>query len=207
MTTKLNLIICFILVAICSNGQTKSEIKKILLSEGEQVWAGVINDGQLMPFSSDYSMDFYANNKNNQLQPLILTNKGQFVWSEKPFRFELKGNEISITDSYNQIVSGKVGSTLAEVQAYVRQKYFPASGKMPDSLLFARPQYNTWIELSYNQNQIDILKYVCENNVNDLIDYLYLIIEQEDIDLLKYVILINNIKNYTNIIFIFNNTL
>ena len=159
MTTKLNMILCFILVAICSFGQQKNEMKKIILAEGEQVWAGVINDGQLMPFSADYKMDFYANNKLNQLQPLILTNKGQYVWSEKPFQFELKGREISITDTYNLIVTGKAGNTLAEVQSYVRQKYFPASGKMPDSLLFSRPQYNTWIELSFNQNQADIIKY------------------------------------------------
>ncbi len=159
MTTKFKLIICFLLVAVFGFGQTKSESKKIVLTDGEKVWAGVINDGQLMPFSADYKMDFYANNKNNQLQPLILTNKGQYIWSEKPFKFEIKGSEISISDPYNQLVTGKAGTTLADVQSFVRQKYFPASGKMPDSLLFACPQYNTWIELTYNQNQADILKY------------------------------------------------
>lgn len=30
---------------------------------------------------------------------------------------------------------------------------------MPDRLLFEQPQYNTWIELIYDQNQKDILKY------------------------------------------------
>ena len=30
---------------------------------------------------------------------------------------------------------------------------------MPDELLFTQPQWNTWIELTYNQNQEDILKY------------------------------------------------
>ena len=30
---------------------------------------------------------------------------------------------------------------------------------MPDELLFSAPQYNTWIELTYNQNQEDVLKY------------------------------------------------
>jgi alpha-glucosidase len=30
---------------------------------------------------------------------------------------------------------------------------------MPDEQLFSSPQYNTWIELMYNQNQADILKY------------------------------------------------
>jgi alpha-glucosidase len=157
-----NLIIAMALVFCSFNLMAKNHVaenKKLTITDGEKVWAGVINDGHLMPFSSDYAMDFYSNNKTNQLQPLILTNKGQFVWSEKPFKFELKGNELVIYDPYNQSVSGKSGNTLAEVQRYVRQKYFPASGKLPDTLLFSKPQYNTWIELTYNQNQADILKY------------------------------------------------
>jgi alpha-glucosidase (family GH31 glycosyl hydrolase) len=132
---------------------------RIILETGEKVWAGVIRDGHLMPFSADYSMNFYANNKNNQLQPLILTSKGQFVWSEQPYKFETKSNEIIITDSYNQVVTGRNGKTLSEVQRFVSKKYFPASGLIPDTMLFAAPQYNTWIELNYNQNQEDILKY------------------------------------------------
>lgn len=159
MLIKIALIICLISTTLCGIGQKKNEIKRIILSQEEKVWAGVINDGHLMPFSADYSMNFYANNKVNQLQPLILTNKGQFVWSELPYKFTIKGNELSITDPLNQVVTGKFGNTLAEVQKYVRQKYFSASGKLPDTLLFSRPQYNTWIELTYNQNQADILKY------------------------------------------------
>ena len=30
---------------------------------------------------------------------------------------------------------------------------------MPPELFFSVPQYNTWIELTYNQNQKDILRY------------------------------------------------
>jgi alpha-glucosidase len=37
--------------------------------------------------------------------------------------------------------------------------HFPASGTVPPDLFFSVPQYNTWIELIYNQNQEDILKY------------------------------------------------
>ena len=44
-------------------------------------------------------------------------------------------------------------------------KYFKPEGTLPDTLFFTMPQYNTWIELMYNQNQEDILKYA-----NDIID-------------------------------------
>ena len=159
MITRFVLFICLMTGSLVCKSQIKTEIQKIILSTDEKVWAGVINDGHLMPFSADYAMDFYANNKANQLQPLILTSRGQFVWSEQPYSFEMKGNEILITDTCHQVVTGRSGTTLAEVQRHVRNTYFPSSGKMPDSILFTSPQYNTWIELTYNQNQVDVLKY------------------------------------------------
>ena len=39
------------------------------------------------------------------------------------------------------------------------REHFPPSGILPDSLFFTMPQYNTWIELMYNQNQKDVLAY------------------------------------------------
>ena len=160
MKTRIALFICIIISTISGNAQESKTIRRIILAEGEKVWAGVINDGHLMPFSTNYAMDFFGNNKSNQAQPLILTNKGQFAWSEQPYQFEIRGNEIIITDPNKQVVAGKSGNSLAEVQRYVRQKYFPSNGKSPDNLLFSQPQYNTWIELTYNQNQADVLKYV-----------------------------------------------
>lgn len=138
--------------------QAPAEIK-ITLEPGEKAWAGVIRDGSLMPFSADYKMDFYGNNKANQINPLILTTKGQYVWSENPYSFEFKNSTIVVTDPYNTAVTGRAGKTLAEVQRFATAKFFPASGKLPDELLLSAPQYNTWIELNYNQNQEDIIKY------------------------------------------------
>jgi alpha-glucosidase (family GH31 glycosyl hydrolase) len=139
--------------------QSNVPVTKIPLENGEKAWAGVINDGHLMPVSGKYSMDLFANNKSNQLQPLIITSKGQYIWSEQPFKFEIENNQITITDPYKTVVTGKSGTTLAEVQRFVSKKYFPASGLLPDTLLFTAPQYNTWIELNYYQSQADILKY------------------------------------------------
>src|SRR5450759_3262375 len=159
---KNNLIINLFFILLGTSfcySQSQNSPKKIILENSEKVWAGVINDGQLMPISGNYSMDFYGNNKSNQVQPLILTSKGQYVWSEQPFKFEVSSSEINITDPFNSVITGRSGSTLAEVQRFVSKKYFPPSGLLPDTLLFAAPQYNTWIELNYHQNQADILKY------------------------------------------------
>lgn len=159
MKTRITWLIVLLIVSQVVNGQGEHKSKKIMLSPDEKVWAGVINDGYLMPFATDYSTDFYGDNHSNQSQPLLLTSKGQYAWSNQPYRFVIKGSEIIIHDSTNQVIPGLSGKTLAEAQRYVRQNFFPASGKLPDTLLFSRPQYNTWIELTYNQNQDDVLKY------------------------------------------------
>jgi len=142
-------------------GNCIGQISKIELplQKGEKVWAGVINDGHLMPFSKDYSLDLYGVNKSNQIQPLLLTNKGQYVWSEEPFKFEIRSDKVIISGAFDKIQKGTHGNSLAEVQRFVSNKYFKASGLIPDSLLFTAPQYNTWIELNYHHNQADILKY------------------------------------------------
>ena len=37
--------------------------------------------------------------------------------------------------------------------------HFPPSGTIPPEMFLNKPQYNTWIELVYDQNQEDVLKY------------------------------------------------
>jgi alpha-glucosidase (family GH31 glycosyl hydrolase) len=149
--------ILFVLIITCSC--SKESKLTVVLYEGEKAWAGVIKDGHYMPFVSGYEMDFYGNNKGNQLQPLIITSKGQYVWSEEAYRFEIKNGKILIDDPLKKVVSGRHGGSLAEVYMHVNQKYFPPSGFMPDEMLFTAPQYNTWIELNFNHNQEDIIKY------------------------------------------------
>ena len=129
------------------------------LLPGEKVWSGVIKDGQKMPHEPGYQYDLYGNNGGNQIQPLLLGNKGLWIWSEDPYTFEVKSDKIIISQAKGAIKYGHAGKTLADAQKYVSTHFFPASGKMPDEMLFAKPQYNTWIELTYHQNQADVLKY------------------------------------------------
>jgi len=148
--------------------EKSSESITINMETGEKIWSGAIKEGHLMPFTGEYRYDFYANNNWNQIQPLLISNKGLYVWSEEPFQFEIKNNKLIIRDPYKSVVTGRQGTTLAEVRTFVSHKFFPASGKMPDTLLFSRPQYNTWIELTYNQNQEDVLRYARDIVKNNL---------------------------------------
>lgn len=157
----MNLIINIALVVMIScQSVPDKKGDKIILEPDEFVWAGVIRDGHKMPISIKYEMDFEGNNKSNQVSPLILTSKGQYIWSENPFSFRYnREGELEVNDSYGSLVTGKYGSTLAEAHGYMSKNFFPPSGLMPDSLFFSAPQYNTWIELNFNQNQEDVIKY------------------------------------------------
>jgi alpha-glucosidase (family GH31 glycosyl hydrolase) len=140
--------------------QVKPVINKtISIEPGEKWYGGTVDDGTAMPFKSGYSFDLYGNNKDNQSAPLLLSTKGRYIWSNLPFKFTITDREIVISNAYDSVLVGTGGNSLSAAFKKVSQKQFPASGKMPDPLLFARPQYNTWIELVYNQNQADILKY------------------------------------------------
>ena len=155
----------FPLTALCiiwfaTHAQVQPTHIKLVMQRNENWWFGVINHGQLMPFSSDtkYTNNLLGNNEGNQVQPLLLSNQGRYIWSEEPFQISIAGGSIDITGQAT-VDTGTAGVTLQEVQRFVREKYFPASGAMPDSLLITKPQYNTWIELNYHQNQEDVLKY------------------------------------------------
>ena len=131
----------------------------IPLQAGEKIWSGIVKDGHKLPYAVGYRYDFCANNQDNQIQPLLLGNQGLWIWSEEPYAFEIGNDRILITQARGEVKHGRTGTTLAEARNAASQQFFPASGKMPDELLFTKQQYNTWIELTYNQNQEDVLKY------------------------------------------------
>ena len=91
-------------------------------------------------------------------QPLLISNKGRYIWSEEPFSYEFGKGILSITGR-KKIIAGQSGISLREAFLYSSRNFFPANGKLPASLMFSAPQYNTWIELMYDQNEKDILKY------------------------------------------------
>jgi len=121
-------------------------------------WCGVINHGELMPLREGYRADF-SNNYGNQIQPLLISSQGQTIWSEQPFTVEVKDHTLLVKAGSADLIYHESGSTLREAFLYASEAYFPPAGILPDQLLFSAPQYNTWIELQYDQNQQDILQY------------------------------------------------
>lgn len=156
-------LLLFFVVCIFQSVQAQeaTDSTTITVLPNEHWWGGVVRDGHLMPFDSAYAINLWGNNQGNQIQPLLLSDKGRVVWSEAPIKFIIGEDEIKVVSYGADIVlsASDRKKTLKGAFTHASEKYFPASGKTPDPLFFTNPQYNTWIELIYNQNQRDVLAY------------------------------------------------
>ncbi len=131
------------------------------IKAGEYWWAGLSSLGHQTPYdqSSVFTWDLWGNNKGNQAQPLLLSNKGRYIWSEEPFKYEFNQGVLEVSVRQGKIVSGQSGENLKSAYDYAVKTFFPPNQQIPAEILFTHPQYNTWIELTYDQNEDDILKY------------------------------------------------
>jgi alpha-glucosidase len=135
---------------------------EITVEGDEKWWVGVISQSHLMPLdreSPPFEIDLLGNTAGNQVQPLLLSTQGRYVWSEEPFRLAVRGGTILVASELGPLESGREGTTLREAALHAGVRFFPPSGKTPDPMLFTQPQFNTWIELTYDQNQRDVLAY------------------------------------------------
>ena len=131
----------------------------ISISTNVQWWVGVIQDGFQMPLTDGYVVDVHANNHENQVQPLLLSSQGDVIWSEDPFKACFQRGDLKVESQAGRVFRSQQGNSLRDAFLYASRNYFPSSGHAPDEILFSSPQYNTWIELMYDQNQAGILKY------------------------------------------------
>jgi alpha-glucosidase (family GH31 glycosyl hydrolase) len=170
MKNSIELSLILILFFLVQTGSSQS-IQDVLTikNDSDVYWyTGVVEHGHFMPIKRSYEADLYGNNYGNQIQPLLLSNKGDVIWCNSPIKINITQNNVIVKSHNNEIVKyNKAGNTLKEAYRFVVENYFSCSGKLPDNDLFLKPQYNTWIELLYNQNQKDILNYadcIIKNN-------------------------------------------
>ena len=143
-------------------GSLQAGVRTIEMAPGENWW-GVANfHGSSMPFNAKTSLkiDIRKDGRANQYASLMVSDKGRAIWCEEQAEFKIEGGKIRITPGGKAPVElVEAGKTLRDAFTYASKKWFPASGRIPDPLFFSAPQYNTWVELTYNQNQKDILAY------------------------------------------------
>jgi alpha-glucosidase (family GH31 glycosyl hydrolase) len=144
------------------------------LLPGERWWGGAVADGQRMPFGATVHRRNLATSAGfllpgddthgcNQSAPLLVSNRGRYVWSEEPFTFTFDGDGVLTVDGSDVVIGQADGpdhGTLAGAFRCASRRHFPASGAAPASAMFAAPQYNTWIEMPYAPTQDGVLAYV-----------------------------------------------
>ena len=142
-------------------GEVTNVTQEVAVLPGEGWWGGATTAGMNAPFAlkkADISIDIRRHNHSNQSAPFYVSTKGRYIWSDQAISFNLKDGKIRVEGSA-PIEVVQAGKTLKEAFLAAAKKHFPPSGKTPDLALFEKPQWNTWIELTYFQNQKDILAY------------------------------------------------
>ncbi len=135
---------------------------KISLLPKEHWWGGIVDDGVLMPYhsDSDHTGSLLPCNTSNQTAPFLVSDQGRYLWCDQPFTYRFQEGMLTVSNDLDTpFVLKQVGTSLQEAYLAAANAHFPANNRMPAPAFFAHPQYNTWIELMYDQNEAAILQY------------------------------------------------
>ncbi len=130
------------------------------ITNTEQLWwGGLVSDGIRMPYGKeDMIRDLELTNGENQAMPFLISQSGTYIWNEAPFAYKIREGML-LLQSKKPFVVDKSATSQKEGFLIARNKYFPGNQELPDELLFQKPQYNTWIEMMYDQTEDKILQY------------------------------------------------
>lgn len=130
----------------------------------ERWYGGAVQRGVEWPYRGAWSLDL-SETRYNQLNPVLVSTFGRWVWSDTPRRLQLspkrpKSGVICVEGGREGFDTGVViGGGLRGAFKQAAERHFPASGKMPHAELFTKPQYNLWIDQLYSPSQEAVLAY------------------------------------------------
>ena len=144
-----------------SSGQGERASVSVAIQSGEHWWGGASGLGMEMPFTAETerTIDLTRSNYNNPYASMLISDKGRCLWCDDPTVISFRAGVITMRSDGAAPVLFESGGTLRDARLAVQRTHFPPSGRAPDPLFFSAPQYNTWIELTYGQNQRDVLAY------------------------------------------------
>lgn len=134
------------------------------LPPGEHWWGGPVVYAGEMPYTlkSEARHTFHARDRwasTNQTQPLLLSSAGRYLWNDTAFTYAFKDGQLHLSEAAAPFTLGTAGNTLRSAFRAAAQRFFPPSGRLPAEIMFTAPQYNTWIELVFDQSEERILNY------------------------------------------------
>ena len=134
------------------------DVLSVKMLPGEQWWGLCNNFGSEMPFtgSSSLKCDLRMENYGHQSLSFLCSDRGRVMWCNEPVGVNISGGEIRLeSDGARIVFKEDAGRNLSEAYRYGSKTWFSPTGEEPELLYFAAPQYNTWIELTYHQNEKD----------------------------------------------------
>ncbi|MBE6931556.1 MAG: glycoside hydrolase [Ruminococcaceae bacterium] len=126
-----------------------------------EYWYGLHSTcGRKMPVKAgmDFEDDCRIDITGNQSAPLLLSSKGRYVWCDNGFAVKLCG-DVFLFEADSEIELRGGYENLRGAFRAASDAHFPGNGQLPPKNFFLKPQYNTWVELIYDQNQEDVIKY------------------------------------------------
>ena len=138
-----------------------ANVRTVIMEKGENWWGAANFFGTNMPFTAKTSLkiDIRSRNYSNQCASMMISDRGRVIWSDAQSLITVEDGKITMDADSPVIVEAAAEKTLAGAYRHAMRRFFAPSGQSPDPLFFTAPQLNTWIELTYNQNQKDILAY------------------------------------------------
>ena len=119
----------------------------VIESAPREKWRGATTFfGNEQPYGTTEERDLALNSYCNPCAPFLVSSAGRYVWSDRPFAFSFNDGVLTIRSKYGRVEPVQAGTTLKEAFLAASQRHFPPSGRLPDPLFFAKPQFNTWIE-------------------------------------------------------------
>ncbi|WP_241158289.1 glycoside hydrolase family 31 protein [Cohnella candidum] len=137
---------------------------EIELLPGEVWWGGAVHDGTRMPYgkgTGDVAIDL-KNLLENSGAPLLVSNRGRYLWYDRPFSFSFRTGVMSVESEEGGVRPSESFDNLAGAYRQASRKHFPAQGRMPDPIAFSAPQYCTWMEMHYEPTQDKTIAYARE---------------------------------------------
>ena len=134
---------------------------KINFLPGE-VWYGLTTvDGVNMPFDekTTFSMNMQPARTGNQYSPLLVSDMGRYIWGDDAFDIRIADGVIDVNSALAPVKLHEGYGDLRGAYLAASKAHFPADGVLPPEEFFSKPQYNTWIEFIYDQNQAGITEY------------------------------------------------
>ena len=134
---------------------------KIVMLDGE-VWYGPSSKhGQQMPHDKNtkYWVDIETSATCNQDNPLLISNLGRFIFAPLGFTLLIENGVINVSSRFGDIDYAEGFGTLKGAFTEAMRRHFPPRDGIPPEEFFKIPQYNTWIELIYDQTQERVMRY------------------------------------------------